>query len=196
MWLDSTRSSEEMNASLAWCQGAEKGLTMNKDQAIRWLIDQRKTEVPLQEIVHHLKAALSFDPKAMALLHQITAEVNPPCPTRMQDLPPSRHTSRGFWRVTGQAGIEPAMAWPIAMHALIAATGEPVHAVRVFLDSRMGEQFARAMVAHARAGVGLGRAVRLATEDWMARPLDEIARLVYRLDDLPFLVGWIRIMQR
>ncbi len=120
---------------------------MNKDQAIRWLIDQRKTEVPLQEIVHHLKAALSFDPKAMALLHKITAEESASCPSRMQDLPPSRYPSRGFWRVAGQAGIEPAMAWPIAMHVLIATTGEPVHAVRVFLDSRMGEQFARAMMA-------------------------------------------------
>ncbi len=169
---------------------------MNKDQAIRWLIDQRKTEVPLQEVVHRLKVALSFDPQAMALLHQITAEVKTPCGSRMQDLPPPRNPSRGFWRVTAQAGIESAMAWPIAMHTLIATTGEPVHAVRVFLDSRMGEQFARATMAHARVGVGLGRAVRLATEDWMARPMDEIARLVYRLDDVPFLVGWIRIMQR
>jgi hypothetical protein len=45
-------------------------------------------------------------------------------------------------------------------------------------------------------GVGLNRAVRHVASEWMTRSLDEIARLVYRLDDLPFLVGWIRIMQR
>ncbi len=49
---------------------------MNKSQAIRWLIDHRQRDVPLQDVIHHLKAALSFDPQAMALLHQITAEVN------------------------------------------------------------------------------------------------------------------------
>lgn len=39
------------------------------------------------------------------------------------------------------------------------------------------------------------RSWTVVTDTWMARSLDEIARLVYRLDALPFLVGWIRIMQ-
>lgn len=57
----------------------------------------------------------------------------------------------------------------------------------MFLDSRMGEQFAHE--------VGLGRGVRMVADAWMARPLDEIARLVYQLEAQSFLVGWIRIMQ-
>jgi hypothetical protein len=168
---------------------------MNKSQAIRWLIDHRQRDLPLQDVIQHLKAALSFDPQAMALLHQMTAEVNLARAPRMQDLPRPRHPSRGFWRVVAQAGIAPAMAWPIAMHVLTETAGESVHAVRVFLDSRMGEQFARAVVHHAQQGVGLNRAVRHVASEWMTRSLDEIARLVYRLDDVPFLVGWIRIMQ-
>lgn len=189
------QSGEEMNSSPAWCRGMRKASPMNKSQAIRWLIDNRQRDVPLQDVIHHLKAALSFDPQAMALLHRITAEVNRAHAPRMQDLPPPSRPSRGFWRVVDQAGIEPAMAWPIAMHVLTETAGEPVHAVRVFLDSRMGEQFARAVVDHAQQGVGLNPAVRHVASEWMTRSLDEIARLVYRLDEVPFLVGWIRIMQ-
>ncbi len=81
------------------------------------------------------------------------------------------------------------MASPIAMHVLTETAGESVHAVRVFLDSRMGEQFARAVIHHLQQGVGLNRAVRHVASEWMTHSLDEIARLVYRLDDVPFLVG-------
>jgi hypothetical protein len=169
---------------------------MDQAQAIRWLIEHRRADVPLHDIVQRLKSVLSFDPRSMALLQQISAEVQaPPCPTRIRDLPRPRNPSRGFWGTLHKAGIEPAIAWPIALMVLNDTTGEPLEAVRVFLDSRMGDQFARAVVVQAHAGIGLGGAVRLVADDWMARPLDDIARLVYRLDDLPFLVGWIRVMQ-
>ncbi len=168
---------------------------MNKTQAIRWLIEHRRADVPLQAVIHRLKAALSFDPQSMALLQQIAAETKARPPDAPPELPSSRFPSRGYWNTMRKASIEPALAWPIAMMALIDATGEPVEAIRVFLDSRMGDQFAREVIEHMGAGVGLGRAVRIVTDTWMARSLDEIARLVYRLDALPFLVGWIRIMQ-
>lgn len=169
---------------------------MNKTQAIRWLIEHRRADVPLQAVIHRLKAALSFDPQSMALLQQIAAEpkARPPDAATLE-LPSSRFPSRGYWNTMLKAGIEPALAWPIAMLALIDATGEPVESIRVFLDSRMGDQFARAVIEHIGSGVGLGRAVRIVTDAWMARSLDEIARLVYRLGELPFLLGWIRIMQ-
>lgn len=168
---------------------------MNKTQAIRWLIEHRRADVPLQAVIHRLKAALSFDPRSMALLQQIAAETKAGPPDAPPELPSSRFPSRGYWNTMRRAGIEPALAWPIALLALIDATSEPVEAIRVFLDSRMGDQFAREVIEHMEAGVGLGRAVRLVTEAWMSRSLDEIARRVYLLDKLPFLVGWIRIMQ-
>lgn len=85
---------------------------MDKIQAIRWLIQQRRADVPLQDIVHHLKVALSFDPKAMALLNQIHAEADT---SQMSPLPlPSiRHPARGYWNAMRKASIEPAMAWPV-----------------------------------------------------------------------------------
>lgn len=96
-----------------------------------------------------------------------------------------------------KAGIEPAMAWPVDLLMLAGMTGEPIESIRVFLDNRMGEQFAHAVIEHARAGVGLGRAVRMVVDAWMARPLGDIARLVYGLDGTPsFLLEWIQIMQR
>jgi hypothetical protein len=164
--------------------------------AIRWLIEHRRADVPVHDIIHHLRSALSFHPQSMALLKQVSQEIqSSPRATRLQDLPCPRDLSRGFWGAIRKAGIEPAVAWPIALLALMDATGEPLESIRIFLESRMGDQFARAVVAHTRTGIGLGRSVRLVTDDWMARPLDEIARLVYRLDELPFLVGWIRVMQ-
>jgi hypothetical protein len=166
---------------------------MNKTQAIRWLIQHRRADVPLQDVIRHLKVALSFDPKAMALLERIHAE--DASPSSGLPLPPPHHPSRGYWNTMRKASIEPAMAWPVALLVLQEVAREPLESIRVFLDSRMGEQFAHAVVDHLHAGVGLGRGVRLVADAWMARPLDEIARLVYRLEEQPFLVGWIRIMQ-
>lgn len=74
-------------------------------------------------------------------------------------------------------------------------TGEPVESVRVFLDSRMGEQFAHAVIDRFQTRIGLGRGVRIVAGAWMARPLNDIARLVYRMEAQSFLVGWIKIMQ-
>jgi hypothetical protein len=177
-------------------EALRKRSPMNKIHAIRWLIEHRRADVPLRDMIDHLRSALSFDAQSMALLQQVTHknQCSAKAP-RLQDLPRPRNLSRGFWGTLGKAGIEPAMAWPIALLALMDTSGEPLESISTFLDSRMGEQFARAVMVHTHAGAGIGRAVRLVTDDWMARPLDEIARLVYRLDDLPFLVGWIRVMQ-
>ncbi len=167
---------------------------MDKTQAIRWLIENRRSDVPLQDVIRHLKFALSFDPKAMALLQQVHAEANATKSSHLP-LPSPRHPARGYWNAMRKAGVEPAMAWPVALLMLVEVTGEPLESIRIFLDSRMGEQFAHAVIELLRAGVGLGRAVRMVADAWMARPLDDIARLVYRLDDDPsFLLGWIRIM--
>ena len=167
---------------------------MDKTQAIRWLIQHRRADVPLPDIIRHLKVALSFDPKAMALLHQIHAEADT-SQTSPFPLPSTRHPGRGYWNAMRKASIEPAMAWPVALLMLAEMTGEPVESVRVFLDSRMGEQFAHAVIERLHARVGLGRGVRMVADAWMARPLDDIARLVYQLEAQSFLVGWIRIMQ-
>jgi hypothetical protein len=37
---------------------------MDKTQAIRWLIQHRRADVPLPDIIRHLEVALSFDPEA------------------------------------------------------------------------------------------------------------------------------------
>ena len=148
----------------------------------------------MQDVIRHLKA-LSFDAQAMALLHQLSTERSAQSLPNPKELPPPRNPSRGYWGAMSRAQMEPTVAWLVALMTVNDVTQESIESVRVFLDSRMGEQFALAVIASVRKGAGLGAAVNGVAREWMNRPLDEVARLVYRQDQVSFLAGWIRIMK-
>ena len=84
--------------------------------------------------------------------------------TTTTQIPATQNEAWGFW---GTMTENAAAAWPTAMTAIAEATGQPLDAVRAFLDSRHGRHFADDVLNQMHAGHALADAVHAATQQWM-----------------------------
>lgn len=111
-----------------------------------------------------------------------TAHIHP-------DMPASRNESWGFW---GTMRGHAATAWPMAIEAIVEATGESPQAARAFLDSRDGRHFADEVNSYLHADQPLAEAVQSATARWMAWTIKRAASREYGIPrGLPYLQGMV-----
>jgi hypothetical protein len=117
-----------------------------------------------------------------------------PLPTRTETAMttlPTNNEAWGFWG-TMRYHAEPAEAWPIAMQAISRATGCADFAVRDFLDSRDGRQFADDVTNGLVRGLALSAAIEAAVERWMGwrigRRLSRVTGIPW---GLPYLLGLV-----
>ncbi|MCW7540657.1 hypothetical protein OOT46_22825 [Aquabacterium sp. A7-Y] len=83
-------------------------------------------------------------------------------------------------------------AWPLSMTAIAYATGQPLEAMRAFLDSASGRHFADDVLNRLRLGLPLADAIRAAVHAWMTWRIDartERRRGIPR--GLPYLTGFV-----
>jgi hypothetical protein len=103
----------------------------------------------------------------------------------------SRNQGSGFVG-TILAHAEPEEAWALAMRSISNATGRSDEAVRGFLDSRYGRQFADEVAAVILSGQDLSTAIGRAVERWMDRRIDaRIEEEVGIPQGLPYLTGLV-----
>ena len=96
------------------------------------------------------------------------------------------------WGFYGCLQEQAAAAWPIAMAAIHEATGEPLEAVRAFLDSRQGRHFGDEVQNGLFRGLALPAAIDAATQQWMTWRISRRASREYGIPvGLPYLVGWV-----
>jgi len=106
-----------------------------------------------------------------------------------QEIPVTRNEAWGFW---GTMDAHAQTAWPIAMNAIAAATGQPLEAVRAFLDSRFGRHFADEVLKHMHAGHALHDAIHAATRQWMGWTIGRRTSRDYGIPcGLPYLTGFV-----
>ncbi|AUM00556.1 hypothetical protein B4966_10555 [Rhodocyclaceae bacterium] len=104
-------------------------------------------------------------------------------------IPATRNEVWGFWGT--MEGHAPT-AWPLAMNAIAEATGQPVEAVRVFLDSRHGRHFADDVQSGLYRGQPLTDAIHAATEQWMGWTIGRQTSKQYGIPrGLPYLTGFV-----
>jgi hypothetical protein len=104
---------------------------------------------------------------------------------------PTNNTVWGFWGTIRQM-VDPALAWPIAMQAVAAATGAPGSAVRDFLDSRHGRHFADDVATGLSRGLVLPAATNAAVERWMSWTIGRrLSRETGIPRGLPYLTGFV-----
>ena len=105
------------------------------------------------------------------------------------NIPATRNESWGFW---GTMGGHACIAWPLAMTAVAAATGEDLDTVRAFLDSRFGRHFADDVLNGLAVGDDLPSAIDAATRRWMAWTIGRQTRRDYGIPrGLPYLTGFV-----
>jgi len=80
------------------------------------------------------------------------------------NIPATQNEGWGFW---GTMGGHASVAWPLAMQAIAAATGEDFDNVRVFLDSRFGRHYADEVQDGLYTGKPMKEAIDAATQKWM-----------------------------
>ena len=104
-------------------------------------------------------------------------------------IPATENTAWGFW---GTLGEQAEAAWPLAMTAIAAATGEPLESVQAFLDSRHGRHFADDVLNGLAAGDDLSSAIDAATQRWMAWTIGRQTHRDYGIPrGLPYLTGFV-----
>ena len=104
-------------------------------------------------------------------------------------IPATQNEDWGFWATMGE---QAEAAWPLAMTALSAATGEPLGAIRLFLDSRYGRHFADDVLNHVHAGRSLLDAIPAAIAQWMTWKIGHrTSRDTGIPRGLPYLVGFV-----
>lgn len=104
---------------------------------------------------------------------------------------PSNNTEWGFWG-TIRHHDDPALAWPIAIQAIAAATGAPVSAARDFLDSQHGRHFGDDVANGLSRGLALPVAVNAAIERWLTWTIGRrLSRETGVPRGLPYLVGFV-----
>jgi len=109
--------------------------------------------------------------------------------TTAKTIPATRNEAWGFW---GTMDAHAQAAWPIAMNAISDATGQPFEAVRAFLDSRHGRDFADEVLNHMHAGHALHDAIRAATRQWMEWTIGRRTSKDYGIPrGLPYLTGFV-----
>jgi len=106
-----------------------------------------------------------------------------------QTIPASQNKSWGFYSTMNEQADA---AWPLAMSAISRATGEPLDAVRIFLDSRHGRHFADDVQNAHFAGAGLADAINAATARWMGWTIGRQTAKQYGIPKgLPYLTGFV-----
>jgi hypothetical protein len=104
-------------------------------------------------------------------------------------IPASGNKTWGFW---GTMGGHASVAWPLAVQAVAAATGENFDAVRAFLDSRYGRHFADEVHNGLFAGFALPEAIAAATRKWMDRKISRQTEWEYGIPrGLSYLTGFV-----
>jgi hypothetical protein len=109
--------------------------------------------------------------------------------TTTTQIPATQNEAWGFW---GTMTENAAAAWPMAMTAIAEATGQPLDAVRTFLDSRHGRHFADDVLNQMHAGLALADALRAATQQWMGWKIGRQTSKQYGIPrGLPYLTGFV-----
>jgi len=104
-------------------------------------------------------------------------------------IPASQNDSWGFYSTMNEQADA---AWPLAMSAISRATGEPLDAVRIFLDSRHGRHFADDVQNALLAGASLADAIKAATARWMGWTIGRQTAKQYGIPKgLPYLTGFV-----
>ena len=109
--------------------------------------------------------------------------------TTTTQIPATQNEAWGFW---GTMTENATAAWPMAMTAIAEATGQPLDAVRTFLDSRHGRHFADDVLNQMHAGHALADAVHAATLQWMGWKIGRQTSKQYGIPrGLPYLTGFV-----
>ena len=103
----------------------------------------------------------------------------------------TNNTAWGFWGTIAHRA-DPATAWPIAMGAIVSATGCEEFAVRDFLDSRHGRHFADDVANELFDGRDLQSATAAAVDRWMSWTIGRrLSRETGIPRGLPHLLGFV-----
>lgn len=95
----------------------------------------------------------------------------------------------GFWNAMAEHASQ---AWPIAMNNIAEATGQPLEAVRIFLDSRYGRHFADSVQDGLCRGERLAEAINQVTQQWMAWKINRQTSKDSGIPcGLPYLTGFV-----
>ena len=114
--------------------------------------------------------------------------------TLQERIPETQNECWGFWGTMGQQA--PA-AWPLAATTIASATGKCLPAVRAFLDSRYGREFADDVRDGQRAGHGLQEAIASTARNWMAANLGKQTSRRYGIPaGMPSLKGLVVVAER
>ncbi|MEW5890356.1 MAG: hypothetical protein AB1768_15245 [Pseudomonadota bacterium] len=109
--------------------------------------------------------------------------------TTTKQIPATQNEAWGFW---GTMDTHAAEAWPSAMAAISEATGEPLEAVRAFLDSKHGRHFADDVRNGLYQGLTLKDAIHAATQRWMGWTIGRQTSRNYGIPHgLPYLTGFV-----
>lgn len=109
--------------------------------------------------------------------------------TTTTQIPATQNEAWGFW---GTMSEDAAAAWPTAMTAIAEATGQPLDAVRAFLDSRHGRHFADDVLNQMHAGLARADAIQAATQQWMGWKIGRQTSKQYGIPrGLPYLTGFV-----
>ena len=101
-------------------------------------------------------------------------------------------TQNDAWGFFGTMDEHAAAAWPLAMTGISNATGQPLDAVRIFLDSRHGRHFADDVQNGLYQGQALQDAINAATQRWMGWTIGRQTSKDYGIPrGLPYLTGFV-----
>ena len=104
-------------------------------------------------------------------------------------IPATQNEYWGFW---GEMNEQAAAAWPLAMSAIAAATGENLESVRIFLDSSHGRHFADDVLKALHGGTDLQAAIVAATTRWMDWTIGRETSRDYGIPrGMPYLTGFV-----
>ena len=105
---------------------------------------------------------------------------------------PTRNDAYGFHGTLRCMGQDPDAGWAHAMAAIARATGGTPEAVRDFLDSRMGRQFADEVANQLVPGRALGPAIDAAIATHQRWRIDRRTEAQHGIPaGLPYLTGWV-----
>lgn len=111
--------------------------------------------------------------------------------TETSKLPISKNQSWGFIGTLAHHADAEA-AWPLAMTAIVDATGCSLDEVRAFLDSRHGRHFADDVVNALLEPRPLADAIAVATAKWMAWRIRRATAINTGIPKgLPYLTGFV-----